>query len=349
VNVHQLIAGAGPVDAVTNQGLAWRRRFTEWGWGGGDFAEEISPGMERHAVRFIKHFKPEPGDRVLIHYSGFARGLEAALDGPSRTLVLSHNITPADYFWAHEPLAAVRCSLAPEQLLRMARAADVAAGVSQFNADELAAGGVADPDVIPILFDRTKLPAVADPGARPDGPPTILFVGRLAPHKRQDLVIRAFALYRRLHAPDARLVLVGMPIHPEYEARMRAFAEEVAPGAVTFAIGVPTAELHAHFAAAHAFLCLSEHEGFCIPLLEAFHFGIPVLARRAGGVPEVAGDAGLILEPEDSLGVVAELLHVVVGDAPLRRELATRAAARLAAYDAETVAAKMRNRLEGLV
>jgi glycosyltransferase involved in cell wall biosynthesis len=177
----------------------------------------------------------------------------------------------------------------------------------------------------------------------------VLFVGRLVPHKRQDLVLRAFARYRDRQAPDARLVLVGVPITPDFAADLRARAERLAPGAVTIESGIPAERLWEHYRSAHAFLCLSEHEGFCIPLLEAFHFEVPVIARPVGGIPEVVGDAGLLLSEEDDLDVIAELLHICASDGELRASLAARAAAQLAVYDAERVKAKMRSEVEALV
>jgi glycosyltransferase involved in cell wall biosynthesis len=341
VIVHQVLCAAGPVDAVTNQGLAWRRVFSASGWGGGDFAEVLAPGMDRRAVRPLKELDPGPEDRLVVHYSGYAPRVERLLDLPNRSLVVSHNITPARYFWSHEPVEGVRCSLSPGQLASIAARADAVAGVSRFNADELGERAT----VIPILFDRSRLPAR---GPAPTGPPTVVFVGRLAPHKRQDLVIRAFALYRERHAPDARLVLVGVPMTPGFEAGLRALADSLAPGAVTIEGGIPAERLWEHYCSAHAFLCLSEHEGFCIPLLEAFHFGVPVIARPAGGIPEVIGDAGMLLGEGDGLDVVAELLHVVVSSGELRASLAERGERRLEAYDAARVAEKMRAAVQAL-
>jgi L-malate glycosyltransferase len=340
VIVHQLLCAAGPVDAVTNQGLAWRRVFSSWGWGGSDFAEVLAPGMDRRAVRPLKEFDPAPPDSVVVHYSGYSPRVDRLLDLPNPSLVISHNITPARYFWAHEPVEGVRCSLAPAQLASMAARADRVAGVSRFNAGDLGERAT----VIPILFDRARLPAPAAPA----GPPTVLFVGRLVPHKRQDLVLRAFARYRERHAPDARLVLVGVPITPDFAEDLRAQAESLAPGAVTIESGIPAERLWEHYRSAHAFLCLSEHEGFCIPLLEAFHFEVPVIARPVGGIPEVVGDAGILLAPQDGLDVVAELLHLCVSDGELRASLAARAAARLAEFDSERVKAKMRAEVEAL-
>jgi glycosyltransferase involved in cell wall biosynthesis len=214
--------------------------------------------------------------------------------------------------------------------------------VSQFNAHELTEASGREAAVIPVLFDRSALPAAGD--APPDGPPTILFVGRLAPHKRQDLVIRAFARYLR-DRPDARLVLVGTPLTPGYGEHLVGLAEDLAPGAVLFEAGISRERLAEHYRSAHVFLCLSEHEGFCIPLLEAFHFGVPVVARDEGAVGEVVRDAGVLLGPDDNLEVVAELLRIVVGDEELRGELRERGERRLEQYTYARTSERLREAL----
>src|SRR5581483_465085 len=101
--------------------------------------------------------------------------------------------------------------------------------------------------------------------------PHVIFVGRLTPHKRQDELIRTFGIYRDARAPGARLTLVGDPITAGYVEHLQGLAERYARGAVTIASGLPAAELGARYRSATAFLCMSEHEGFCIPLTEAFH------------------------------------------------------------------------------
>jgi glycosyltransferase involved in cell wall biosynthesis len=338
--VHQILSGAGPYDAVTTQALAFRDLFGQWGWGGRDVAAEIDPRIGDR-VAPLRSLNARDGDVLLVHYSAYAPKLRGVLDMPQRTLLISHNITPARWFWDHDPQAAVVCALGRKQLPQFAAAADVAAGVSLYNAREFGSD-----TVIPILFDPAGL---GTPGEdEPPGPPTILFVGRLAPHKRQDAVIRAFELYRRRHAPDARLVLVGAPINWAYDAAMRELAEELSPGHVTIESGLTREQLAARWRSAHAFLCLSEHEGFCIPLLEAFHFGVPVIARAIGGVPEVAGDAALLLGEQDDESVAAELLALVVADGELRATLRERGAARVAAYAPEQTAQTLRDALQSL-
>jgi L-malate glycosyltransferase len=340
VNVWQVLSGAGPVDAVTTQARRWRERFTAWGWGGGDVAVHIDP-RAGDAVAPLAALRPAPGDLVLVHFSAYAPKLRSVLDLPNRTLLLSHNVTPARWFWDHEPMVAIQCALGRRQLPEYAARADRVAGVSAFNAAELGSE-----TVIPILFEPGRLGAPRPPGP-PPGPPVFLAVGRLAPHKRQDELIRVVALLRRHRLPDARLVLVGEPLNAPYLARLRELADRLAPGAVTFEQGLTTAALADRYRAARAVVSLSEHEGFCIPLLEAFHLGVPVVARPAGAVPEVAAGAALLPEDRDP-AVLAELLALVAEDDALAAALRERGAARPGAYAPERTAAAMRAALEGL-
>jgi glycosyltransferase involved in cell wall biosynthesis len=348
VIVDQVLCAAGPVDAVTNQALACRELFTSWGWGGSDYAPVIAHGMPAGRLRRLSELPADGEGVLLLHYSGWAEGLERVFDGSRRALLISHNITPSRYFWDHEPLQAVHNELAHEQLAELIRTVDLVAGVSHYNAGELRELGAADPLVIPVLVDRQRL---GSPEGRPQAAATdsvnVLFVGRVVPHKRQDLVIRAVGRLRE-RVPGARLALVGVPMSPGYRAGMHQLAQRVAPGAVDFHETIEPPALAELYRRADVFLCLSEHEGFCIPLLEAMHFGVPVIARDAGAVGEVLGDAGVLLEQHDGIEVVAELIRIVAGDAELREELRRRGRERLAHYDRAGAAEQLRRALEGL-
>jgi glycosyltransferase involved in cell wall biosynthesis len=344
MRVSQILCAAGPVDAVTNQGLACRSLFDSFGWDGADYSPVIAPGIGRRTIRHLHELRPARDEVLLLHYSGYARGLEPILSATRRSLLISHNITPARYFWDHEPVEAVRCELGRAQLGEQVQSAGALAGVSEFNASELHELSGRPAEAIPVLFDHATLAPAA---GEPSGPPLILFVGRLTPHKRQDAVIRAFARFHR-RRPEARLVLVGVPLSPAYRVELEELAGELAPDAVSFEHGVSRERLAKLYQSAHAFLCLSEHEGFCIPLLEAFHFGVPVVARNAGAVGEVVADAGVLLDPDDDLDTVAELLQIVTTDSELRQELRSRGHRRLDVYDPRITAERLRGRLTEL-
>ena len=327
--VHQVLSGAGPHDAVTRQALAIRERLTAWGWGGQDAAERIDP---RVASRFValRALRPDPADVLLVHWSAYAPRLRTVLEGPSRTLLLSHNVTPAAWFWDVAPAIAIHCALGRRQLPALVARADAAAGVSAFNAAELGSDLV-----IPIVFDPPPAPAA---GARRR---ELLFVGRLTPHKRQDELIRLVALLRRTGEPDLRLRLVGEPVTPAYLRLLQDHAERLAPGAVTFESGLDDDLLAERYRRASAFVCASEHEGFLIPLLEAFHHGVPVVARPHAAVPETAGDAALLV-PDPGLGVLAEAVRLVLRDGDLREELVGRGRIRLRDFEPQHALARLR-------
>jgi glycosyltransferase involved in cell wall biosynthesis len=345
VIVHQILSGAGPVDAVTAQALAYRELFTAWGWRGRDHAVSIDRRVGG-SIQPLGRMHPGADDVLLLHYSAYAPKLRAVLERSNPKLMQYHNVTPARWFWDYDPTIAVHCSIGRRQLPEFVAAVDLAAAVSHFNVAELVAAGATRTAVIPILFTPPAVAAQPAPTPR-SGPPTILFVGRLTPHKRQDELIGAFALYRRHRRPEARLVLVGEPLSPAYGRSLVDLADRLAPGAVSFRHGIPKAELWRQYGEASLFVCMSEHEGFCVPLLEAFHFGVPVIARPSGGVTEVAGDAALLTSDPD-LALVAELIHLAVEDDELRAELVARGRRRLADYAPDATAAKLRAAVESL-
>ena len=154
--VHQLLSGAGPVDAVTNQARAYRRLFGEWGWGGSDFAGAIDPRVGSDFAPLARA-RPAAGDLLLFHYSAYAPKLERFLALPQRKVLVSHNITPAHWFWDFEPVTAVQCTIGREQLPTFARAVDLAIGVSAYNTAELTAAGARATAVVPVLVDPARL------------------------------------------------------------------------------------------------------------------------------------------------------------------------------------------------
>ena len=341
--VHQVLSSAGPYDAVSVQAAAWAELLERWGMAGGVYADAIDP--RARGVRPLGKLEPEGEDLLVLHYSAFSRSLRRVLDLPQRKLLVYHNVTPARYLWRHHPGVAVACALGRGQLPRHVRAADVCAAVSEFNARELEAAGANEARVVPILVDLERLRPT---GAAPEGDgPLVLCVGRLVPQKRHDLVIQAFAAYQRTCAPEARLLCVGEPLSPAYRKLIEDLARVSGARNVWLAGGVGQEDLNAAYRSADVLLSLSEHEGFAIPLLEAFASDLPVVARPAGGMPEVGGDAVLWTgDGSVDTAVVAELIELAVGERDLREELARRGRARLDEYAYERTAAKVKDAVD---
>ena len=197
--------------------------------------------------------------------------------------------------------------------------------------------------MVPILLDVAALDATPpDPATlgrlsrrKGRGGTDWLFVGRLAPNKAQHDLVKAFAAYRRLYDERARLHLVGGSSSHQYEMALTAFVDALGLGdAVDITGPVSAGALTAYFETADVYVVVSEHEGFCVPLLEAMHHRVPIVAYSAAAVPETLGEAGLLLDAKDPY-TIASAVDRVVTDAAVRAQLVEAGAERLRAFDIE--------------
>ncbi len=167
-----------------------------------------------------------------------------------------------------------------------------------------------------------------------DGLTNFLFVGRIAPNKKIEDHIRLAEVYKRYVDTNYRFIFVGRTdAVPTYYATIRAMMVQYQMPADRFWFTgpVPDEDLAAFYRAASAYISLSEHEGFCVPLVEAMAADVPVLAYAAGAVPETLGGAGVLFSPKD-LEYAAEMLGAIAFDVPLRRGLIAGQRARREAF-----------------
>jgi glycosyltransferase involved in cell wall biosynthesis len=321
--IHQLLAALSYGDAISNEALAIQRHLRAAGFESDIFAEGVHPrmaGFTRPLHEYLEVSSPETV--CLFHFSiGSAAG-RLAFHAPDRLVSIYHNITPAHFFVGFHPHLAGLCYHGRRELAEFAARTELALGDSEFNRRELEAAGYRHTGVLPIVldlgsYDRAPSPVVQRLYA--DGRTNLLFVGRIIPNKRIDELIRVFAVYQRWVDPRSRLLLVGDHRgHERYFDRLQELVRELRVSEVVFTGHVDDDELVAYYRSAHLFLCLSDHEGFCVPLIEAMHFGLPVIAYDAGAVRETLRGGGLLLR-EKPLEVVAELVHEVLTRPELRR------------------------------
>jgi glycosyltransferase involved in cell wall biosynthesis len=321
--VHQLLAALSYGDAIGNESLAMKAHLRQAGFESDIFAEQVHPRMAHLARPLFEYESVSGADTVcLFHFSiGSAAGrlIHAA---PDRLVVIYHNITPAQYFLGFHPHLAGLCYHGRRELSAFAERTELGLGDSEYNRRELEEAGFSRTAVLPIVLDfdaYRRAPSPVTSRLYEDGRTNILFVGRIIPNKKIDDLIRVFACYQRYLDPRSRLLLVGdYRGHERYFDRLQEMVRELRVDEVVFTGHVDDDDLLACYRAAHVFLCLSEHEGFCVPLQEAMHFGLPVVAYDAGAVRETLHGGGVLLE-EKRPQVVAELLRAVLTDEALRR------------------------------
>jgi L-malate glycosyltransferase len=350
-------------DAIGDSILRMRDAFRFWGHRSEVYSLTLSEEVAAEARLFSDWTPSGPDDVVILHYA-LASPLTAALrEEAGRRVLIHHNVTPPGFYADWDPELARICREGREQVASLRDHVHLALGDSEFNRRELAQIGFPRTGVLPICLDfdryRCQAPNPVLLRVLRDGMINLLFVGRIAPNKRHDDLIRVAAYWKKFIAADVRLVLVGSlprretgqgrPLPRHYFDGLQSFFYEGAldPAEALFLGHVEHDDLLACYRSAHVFLSMSEHEGFGVPLVEAMLMDVPVLARRAAAIGDTLGDAGVQFEGKP-LEEVAELAFLLAHDEATRARVLASQRRRLRAFAPETVLATLRGHIESL-
>ncbi|MCK4178259.1 glycosyltransferase family 4 protein [Aciditerrimonas ferrireducens] len=354
MRLDQVIPSLASRDAIGQHTLAIRDALRAAGLQSEIFYGTATPDVAGEGRPIGQMGRPAPGRWLLYQLSIGSPVFDVLMARPEPKLANYHNITPVDLLEPWEPAVGYELRLGRVQMARLARHCRLAVADSRFNEQELQRVGYRRTAVVPLLIDMARKAPAPDPATkrrladqRHGGGIDLLFVGKLSPHKAPHDLVKVLWVLRRLYDPRARLHLVGSPLGSRYEPALRAFVEDLGlQEAVDFAGSVPEDVLEAYYQAADVFVCASDHEGFCVPVVEALGHGLPVVAFAAGAVPETVGDAGLVLPTKDP-AVFAAAVHRVATDPLLRRSLVELGRQRAARYDLTAATKAMVEALTG--
>jgi glycosyltransferase involved in cell wall biosynthesis len=338
---------------VGNQVRYLQSLLRAWGYASEVYAsqwDEECGGQVRPADAWPKEARED--SVLLIHHSFESRLVPLIARGPGRKVLVYHNVTPAPLFEGFDRKVAAACEAAREELLALRPLVEAAFAYSHFSAEELTAAGFARVDVLPFALDWSAFHAPADPAFEAefdDGCVNILFVGRAVPSKRIDDVMRVFAAYQRLYQPRSRLLIAGyLNRETPYGTYLHGVKELLGAERIHLLGRVSASQLSACYSVATAYLSMSRHEGFGVPLLEAMERGVPVVAYGAAAVPETMGGAGLATRTRDPVEV-AQLLAVLEREPKLRAKVLAGQRARLKSLGQAAVAERVREGLRPLL
>ena len=333
--IHQILAAASPGDAITNVALEYRDVLRRVG-PSDVFARHIAPSSADE-VRPLSEFGQDGSGGLLVYHASIGEPAVSAflLSRPEPIVLVYHNITPAKYFDGIDDTFAELLVLGRLELESIRHRVTLAIADSKFNAEELHAIGYEDVRVIPPVVDPYRLVRMQPDRATLThidttfNSPMLLFVGQVLPHKRPDLLVKAMHVAATYFGVEAHLLLVGQNRFARYADAVSAQIRELNLANVHVVGPVEDARLAAMFRRAIAFVTASEHEGFCVPVLEAMAFDVPVVARACAAIPETVADGGLLLPSWAGAELIAEAIARVIDDSALRRDLVERGRARL--------------------
>lgn len=346
--IDQVVHVLAARDAIGTHVLHVRDLLRQAGYLSDVFAGQAQPEVEAEA-RPLEELPPVARGWLLFHHSTGAAVADLVARRPEPLLLDYHNVTPASLVAPWVPWLRAELELGTEQLGTLAPRALLGIGHSHYSERELKEAGCARTAVVAPLVDLTATSAAADPEVlaallgrrRTEGGADWLFVGRVSPHKAQHDLVKAFACYRRCYDQGARLHLVGGPLGEDYPRALARFCHRLGVAdAVDIAGSVPPGTLAAYYASADVFVCASDHEGFCVPLVEAMHAGVPVVAYDAAAVGETVGTGGIVLDDKSPMSI-ATAVHRSVSDPVTRAALVRAGRRRASAFSLPAAAGHM--------
>ena len=322
IRVHQVLATLGYGDAIGHEVLGIQRVLRAAGYDSEIFVETADSRLESLTRDFRELVDFSHPDNLLFHH--FSLGSKASRTAfalPDRMALIYHNITPPEYFVGVHRTLARQCFRGRRELRAYASRCDLALGDSEFNRQDLEALGFPRTAVLPVVPDFSHLDRAPNWLVAQDFDDdwtNILFVGRVIANKKIENLIRYFHAYHTSVNPRSRLLIVGAQSGFErYLASLHQLTATLGTSHVHFIGHVSDEELVAFYELADLFLCASEHEGFCVPLVEAFYKQVPVLAYAATAVPSTMDGAGVLFDDTDPLHVAA-LMDAILSDAALQ-------------------------------
>lgn len=322
LRIFQVIDALDYGDAVSNHCIELYRALNTLGYTTQIYSKFTHEKVVDYRESFEK-IKVRDEDIIIFHFSGKSQLVKELNKLNCKKILIYHNITPHFYFEGMEPHFS-HCLEGREQLQELSGKFDLYLGDSLFNVEELKLLGCTPCEVLPIVVDldvkkerkNTVLFKMDNVGEK------FIFVGRVAPNKKHEDIIRVFDYFYTYINPRAELYLIGnYNDYLPYYNRITELSSKLASRNNIFFTGkVSGEELDFHYKSADAFLSMSEHEGFCVPLLESMSYGIPTFAFDAGAISSTMGPAGIKLKSKDPADV-AELIHYVLEDKDLRMKI----------------------------
>ncbi|MBQ8297434.1 MAG: glycosyltransferase family 4 protein, partial [Ruminococcus sp.] len=284
MRVIQLLTTVSFGDAVSNDTIALRGAIEGMGYKTAIYAENIDSRLPKNTAEPVSCLKNVSSDDIIIYHKSTGTDLSFKLEQyKCRKLMIYHNVTPPEFFRPYNIQAAALTEYGLEGARYLRDKIDYCLAVSSFNMSNLRDMGYTCPiDIRPILIPFEDYKKTPDEEIirryTSDGWTNIVFVGRIAPNKRHENLIRAFYEYKKIN-PKSRLILVGSYSGMEnYYERLVKYTKALGLEDVIFTGHIKFNQILAWYRAADVFLCMSEHEGFCVPLVEAMFFDVPIVA-----------------------------------------------------------------------
>jgi glycosyltransferase involved in cell wall biosynthesis len=318
MEINQFLPTISPRDAIGNEVLEIKKILTNWGYPSGIYAENIHPTLK--AKKFPEYSKNASKDNIALFHFSIGSDISYYVKKlPDKKIIRYHGITPPQYMTGTNQYLLELLRQGREQLLSFPSVTQLALANSRYTEIELHEMKFSNTAILPLIlnfevykkFNKDILLKYDDDYVN------IIFTGRIIPQKRQDDLIKIFYYYQKIN-PKSRLILIGNADNfKRYYTSLLNLIKRLQINNVIFTGSVSTEDLVAYYKLADIFLCMSEWESFCVPLVESMYFNVPIIAYNATAIPQTLGDGGFLINKKNYLEI-AELINILIEDRTLR-------------------------------
>lgn len=328
-------------DAIGNDTLALQDTLKSAGYETEIYAEAIDAKLGKNIAKQTEDYKYKDDDILLYHLSTGSDLNYKITEYPCRRIIMYHNVTPPHFFRGYSPMSEKACADGLRAVKYLAGKTNLCLVDSAYNGKDLKDMGYRCPiEVLPILIafdDYKKEPDSKIIHRYDDDWVNIVFTGRVVPNKCPQDIIAAFYYYKKYIQPKSRLFLVGRYDWSNlYKEQLEKYVRKLELDDVYFTGHVRFDEILAYYYIADVFVCMSEHEGFCVPLVEAMFFDVPIIAFDSSAIGDTLGGSGLLLQ-DKSPQVVAEAINMVIENKKLREQILEGQRERLKDFEHEKI------------
>ncbi len=347
--VNQITATMSFGDAISNEVLAIKQLLDDMGIENRIFAENIDPKLSKYVNKYTEYKGHK--DEVLINHFGIGSDVNdyvANLKNANK-IIRYHNITPHKFFEGYNLVTSRLCEIGREQLKQSRDVYKYCLAVSDYNKEELGKVGYNNIEVMPIIMaldDYKKAPDKDILKKADENIKNIIFVGRVSPNKKQEDVIKSFYYYNKYFNNNSRLFIVGNYEGMErYYKQLNNLVRELnLESCVYFTGHIRFDQILAYYKIADLFLCMSEHEGFCVPLVESMFFKVPILAYASSAIPSTLSGSSILVKEKD-YKCIAGMMDYIIENTDFQQKIIVKQNERLEQLKPEVIKKEMKKYL----
>ena len=354
MKIIQALATISFGDAVSNDVINLKKVIEKMGFETQIYAENIDGRLPYGTAEHYNNLCELGTEDIMIFHESVGTDLNEKIRHLKCHLIIRyHNITPPNFFFQYNMGAYKLSEVGLAQTRKLADVAEYAIAVSEFNKNDLIKMGYqCKIDVLPVVIPfedyekKADIPTIAKYN---DDYVNILFVGRIVPNKKHEDIIRIYNFYKKMINKRSRLIFVGNYEGMEnYKKRLDQYIKELDVDDVIFPGHIKFNQILAYYKLADIFICMSEHEGFCVPLVEAMKFKVPIIAYDSCAVPDTLSDGGILVKNKNEKEI-AFLIDTILSDNVLKQKILSNQSRVLEELQYDTISDKFESLLMGFI